>query len=115
MMDLTFSRLQLKCDERNEEWTGNQWDERDAVLEMVEEFGEYAGALKRVRRLSLGVRGDDKGRDLDQLKQAMMDEIGDMAVCLANMANSINVDLGECARQKFNKTSEKYGFNIFIE
>lgn len=109
---MNFRKLQERCNIRNEEWTGNQWTVSDAMIEHVEEFGELASAVKRMRRMSLGVKGD--GMTEDEAIQKAKDELGDMQITLVNIANGLNFDLGECTKEKFNKTSEKYDLKTRI-
>lgn len=112
-MSLTFKKLQEKCQQRNEIWTNDDWDTADNIIEMVEEFGEFAGCIKRLRRLARGIKSDDAQKD--ELLIKATDELGDMGVVLANIANSMGLDLGAAIRYKFNKTSVKYGLPVRIE
>lgn len=112
-MSLTFKTLQEKCRQRNDVWSKGKWDTVDSIIEMVEEFGEFASCVKRLRRLQLGVKND--GTQKDDLLAKATDEIGDMGVVLANIANSMGIDLGAAIRYKFNKTSIKYDLPVRIE
>lgn len=105
---LTLEELQQACRKRNVAWTGDTWSTDDCVTELMEEFGEFCGALKRVKRYLKGAATD--GMTYEQATAKMLHELGDIQVCVANLANSLQADLGECTRTKFNMTSDKYGF-----
>jgi len=108
MADVTYRMMQNACGLRNEAWTGGQFDLRDHIVEMVEEFGEFASNVKRLRRFQVGAATD--GRTMADLNYALANELGDMGVVLCNIANELHLDLGECVVEKFNMTSDKYGF-----
>lgn len=111
-MSLTFKTLQEKCRQRNDVWSKGKWDTVDSIIEMVEEFGEFASCVKRLRRLQLGIKND--GTQRAELLEKATDEIGDMGVVLANIANSMGIDLGAAIAGKFDKTSLKYGLAVFM-
>lgn len=71
------------------------------ALSAGEEMGEVIGAV-------LGAMGK-KVRKKHLTKQDVFDEIGDVAACLDLLAQSLGSSLGECAKDKFNKVSERLG------
>lgn len=107
-----FGKLQEACAERNKQWTNGQWTVSDCITEHDEEWGELCGAIKRLRRYAIGAKTDEK--TTEDLMQKIKDEIGDVQITIANLANELQLDLGECTRQKFNKTSDKYGFDVKV-
>lgn len=74
------------------------------AIELVGEIGELFNVVKKLMREAYGVRGSRA------TQQDMEDEFGDALICLKNMAARYAVDLERAARNKFNATSEKYGF-----
>jgi len=110
--DLTFKTVQSACADRDNLWAKGQWTLRDNIVEFNEEFGEFCGNVKRLRRIELGLKTD--GKTEAEIKQGLKDELGDCGVVLFNIANKIGLDLGDCIRDKFNKTSVKYGFDVKV-
>lgn len=109
---LTFGEIQQACKDRNNLWTKGAWTLRDNIVEFNEEFGELCGNIKRLRRIELGLKTDDKTEA--ELTAGIEAELGDCGVVLINIANSVGLDLGETIRKKFNKTSAKYGFDVKV-
>jgi NTP pyrophosphatase (non-canonical NTP hydrolase) len=72
------------------------------VLELVGEAGELANDIKKLEREHLGLPGSRTTR------QAVLDELADVHICLHLVANKLGVaDLEAITRAKFNATSAK--------
>ena len=101
---MTFVELRNANHKRHREWA------KDADvplsfrgLEFAGEAGELCNELKKLERSRLGMAG---GRDsLGELTE----ELADVIVCIDLIAMDLGIDLEEAVREKFNKTSEKYG------
>lgn len=82
------------------------WSPQDWLMCVTGELGEVAGELKGLRRRGDGIDPDDMRRD------AIGDEIADTLLHLDLLAARCGIDLGECIRRKFNRTSEKVGSSV---
>lgn len=101
---LYFVDLTSANAERMKEWPGSdQIDPAFRTLEVAGEAGELAEAMKKYLRAQRGIGGSTA--DL----QDIADEIGDVVIAVDLLASALGLDLAECVRQKFNKTSDKYG------
>lgn len=87
-----------------QQWTGADWSNACAG-----EMGEAANVVKKLRRQETGVRGS-KDPDYDVLRSMLADEIGDTVCYLDLLAKHYNIDMGEAVRNKFNRISEREGF-----
>lgn len=99
---LTFSEFRSANDKRASEWT------KDATLlfrgiELAGETGEACNVIKKIERERMGDVGSRASID------DLAEEIADVVICADLVAREVGFDLGEAVRQKFNKTSEKYG------
>lgn len=106
-MGLTFDELQYKNAKRGQEWTKGATGDTNlefAVIELAGEVGELANAVKKRLRWLLKMPGGVE--DLEPIRE----ELGDVAICASLLANKLGVNLGDAVRDKFNKTSEKHGF-----
>lgn len=72
-------------------------------LELAGEAGEVCNELKKIERTRLGMVGGKSGM------QDLQEELADVIVCVDLIAMDLGIDLGDALREKFNKTSEKYG------
>lgn len=106
---LTFNVLRSANQNRQKEWPGN--DQADAAfraLEVAGEAGELSEAMKKWLRSERGIKGSTA------TKEDIASEMGDLLVALDLLADEMDIDLGAAARQKFNKTSQKYGMRTYI-
>lgn len=72
--------------------------------ELAGEAGEVCNEIKKLERSRLGMVGGKT--DTDDLA----DELGDVVICAALVAFTAGIDLERAVRDKFNKTSDKHGF-----
>lgn len=109
-MSLTFAELQLANKKRAEYWTngGPSPGLEFSVIELGGEVGELLNEVKKLLRFRNGMVG---GKDN---MQDIADELGDVVVCCSLLANKLGMDLGDITARKFNKTSDKHGFPVFI-
>ena len=94
---------------RGIEWMGEGADDVlfDCV-EFMEEAGEVAGAIKKMHRASKGWAGTTK--NLEDLA----DEVGDVMITLESLVARYGIDIEAATRNKFNKTSVKYGLKTMF-
>lgn len=72
--------------------------------ELAGEAGEACNEIKKLERTRLGMAGGkDDTTDLAK-------ELGDVVICAALVAREAGIDLDTAVREKFNETSDKYGF-----
>ena len=105
-----LDELKVKNAERQKVWDkDNVLDEMFKTVEFVGEVGELCNNIKKLKRYELGLAGSRCScNDLEE-------EFGDVLITLSLLADYCGVDLIEAAKNKFNKTSEKQGFNIYIK
>ena len=105
---VTFDDFDEALEARQIAWVGEGDGDKLPVefyaIELVGELGELFNVIKKLMREQYGVRGS---RATLEDKEA---EFGDVLICLKNMAAKYGVNLEKVARDKFNATSEKYGF-----
>lgn len=78
--------------------------ERSAWLEaLVGELGEYANLSKKVRRGDL---------TMAEALPHLRDELADVTTYLDILAFQLGIDLGEAAKGKFNRVSERVGSSV---
>ena len=101
--------LENANNERQKAWDSeNMLDVTFKALEFVGEVGELCNNIKKLKRLELGLVGSTCSReDLES-------EFGDVLITLSLLASSCGVNLEEVTRNKFNSTSKKHGFNVFV-
>ena len=106
---ITFNVLRGANRRRQQEWPGNeQADTAFRALEVADEAGEVAEAIKKLLRAERGIKGSTATR------ADVAAEMGDLLVSLDLLADSLGIDLGEAVRSKFNATSEKYGMRTYL-
>lgn len=107
---LTFDKLRTINAARCKEWNGDTpWSAADKVVEFIGEFGEACNVIKKLKRIECGMPGTDPA-DRDALRLQLSDELGDAQICLDLLADEVGIDLGIATLLKFNKTSDKVGF-----
>jgi NTP pyrophosphatase (non-canonical NTP hydrolase) len=90
---------------RNQVWAnGTKSDPLFHAVELGGEVGELLNEVKKLHRETVGWRGSTT------TMQKLSEEIGDVLICLDKLAAIYGIDLAEATRQKFNATSDKYGF-----
>lgn len=101
-MDL--QELRVANEKRHIEWAkGASIPLSFRGLELAGEAGEVCNELKKIERTRLGMVGGRSGTD------ALKEELADVLVCVDLIAMDLGIDLSDALRDKFNKTSEKYG------
>lgn len=78
-------------------------------MELSGEAGEVCNAGKKLARHELSMVGGSD--DITNLQE----ELGDVMICCALIANHYNIDLWKSTVSKFNKTSDKHGFPVKIK
>lgn len=110
---ITFDELRIAVNEREDKWPGvEKIDMAFHGLELAGEAGELCNVLKKMVRIERGIAGTTEPPL--QLLIKVSDELGDVVICCALIANLLGMDLGSCVREKFNRTSEKHGFDTRI-
>lgn len=106
----SFSDLRYADSMRQQEW------DKDAKIdlayrgnELAGEAGEACNVIKKIARERLGIRGSRA------TIQDLAEELADVVICCDLIAMHEGIDLGAAVREKFNKTSEKYGLKQRIE
>ena len=97
-------------------WPGSEGS-ADPLFRAVEfggEAGEVLDAVKKYTRAARGISGNTGG-DMDSLRTAIMEEMGDALISLDLLAAELGIDLAVCVPMKFNKTSKKAGIPIFMD
>lgn len=82
----------------------NGWNVAEWGCAVAGETGELCNILKKMNRAA---PFDPSREDLTALAA---DEIGDVLIYLDLIAAKLGLNLGECARDKFNAVSERYGY-----
>ena len=107
---LTFVQLREQNAARAAEWNGDTpWTPADRMTELVGELGEAANVMKKLKRIECGMVGN-KPHEYAELRANLIDELGDVQICLDLLANELHVNLAKATADKFNKTSIKNGF-----
>lgn len=107
---LTLKEIQVANYRRNLEWhldDAEPWTGADYGNEMGGEVGEAQNVIKKLRRIETGVakRG---GKTREELLEMLREEIADVIITAANVANYYEIDLSSAVVGKFNATSDKY-------
>ena len=101
---LTFCDLREANQSRKKEWPGDEeCDLEFTAIEFAGESGELMEAIKKFLRGQRGIKGTTAS------PHDIAEEIGDVLVALDLLANKLGISLALAVRDKFNKTSEKYG------
>lgn len=106
---ITFNVLRDANRRRQQEWPGNeQADVAFRAIELAGETGEVLEAIKKYLRAERGIKGSTATRE------DIASEMGDLLVSLDLVADSLGINLGNAARDAFNKTSNKYGMRTYL-
>lgn len=82
------------------DWSLGEWS--NAVLG---ELGEAANIIKKVRRGDLSI---------EEARPLLADELADVVTYLDILAFQAGIDLGKATTNKWNRVSERVGFNGYI-
>lgn len=74
--------------------------------ELAGEVGEACNILKKLDREIMGIKGSRAS--LNDLAE----ELADVIICVDLAAMAAGIDLNDVVKDKFNKTSEKYGLTV---
>lgn len=109
-MDHIFSKANLdRCQSREgfnhpiAEWSLSDW-----MVAVTGELGEAANIVKKLNRVRDGVPGNSETPE--ELQQNLCDEIADTYIYLDLFCFAAGIDLRKAVTEKFNKTSEKIGY-----
>jgi len=107
-MDLGLHELRRANDERAELWRrgGPPLSLEFSVIELCGETGELANAIKKYLRAKHGIAGGVAEME------PIVEELADVVICADLLAKKLGIDLAEAVRAKFNKTSDKMGFDV---
>lgn len=115
---ITIRKLQEINTQRAKRWHGSEGLEQWTVMEwaaaMCGEAGEAANVAKKLRREDLGLNRKDYG-GRDNLRFKLAEECADVAIYLVLLCEREGLDLEAAIVQKFNQTSEQYGFPERLE
>lgn len=109
MAGLDLRDLQAANASRQDEWPGAQ-----AVTpsyrgnELAGEVGEACNVIKKLERMRLGIAGST------DTVEHLAEELGDVIICVALIANEFGIDISDATRAKFNETSVKVGLKSRI-
>lgn len=109
MSDLTISELQSANYRRNKEW-----DPQEKLTglffatELAGEVGEACNVVKKLYRESLDIPGS-RATDTQ-----LGEELADVIIVACLLANYFDLNLDQIIRDKFNATSDKIGFKVFL-
>jgi NTP pyrophosphatase (non-canonical NTP hydrolase) len=100
---------------RAQRWhEANPWTVTDWSNAMAGEAGECCNKVKKLRRVQDGIANLNKAdRQLSSEKEAIAaiaEECADTLIYLDRLADFLGIDLAVATVEKFNKTSEEYGF-----
>ena len=85
-------------------WMGSKDSLQHHLIGLMEEFGELCSAIKKADRPTADVGNVPLDKD------SVASEIADVFIYLDLVAMHLGVDLTKAVTNKFNATSEKYGF-----
>ena len=112
-ISLTFLELLKANYKRSKLWhdTGTgHWSLSDWGVALAGEVGEALNIIKKLNRDRNGMVGNTKSKE--ELTADLGEELADVMIYLDLLALEAGVDLEEEVVKKFNKTSEKHGFDI---
>lgn len=86
------------------------WSLSDWLTATMGELGEAANIAKKLNRVRDGIPGNSETPE--ELRAAFADELADTFIYLDLLAQSQGIVLEEAVVSKFNRTSEKIGYDI---
>lgn len=98
----------IRCDKWHSDgakWIGPDWSNA-----LAGEVGEACNVIKKIRRLDTGAIGRASETDRRELVEKLALELADVYLHLDLLARYFSIDLPDAIVEKFNKTSEEYGF-----
>lgn len=88
----------------------DSWSMSDWMTATLGELGEAANVVKKLNRVRDNILGNGEATETT-LKEMLQDEIADTFIYLDLFAQAAGFDLAAAVIAKFDKTSEKIGFN----
>jgi NTP pyrophosphatase (non-canonical NTP hydrolase) len=111
-----LDKLRVANQERHKIWPGAGESTMEfSAIEFGGEAGEVLDAVKKYIRTRDGIAGNKAGTNLDMLKMAIMEEMGDVLISMDLLARDLDINLTDCVPMKFNKTSAKVGIKCFMD
>lgn len=114
-MQLTFAQVTVANTSRAARWHpgfpfDNNWTGADWSNAMCGEAGELANVVKKLRRLETGAVPGPSDPGVEELRQMLADEIGDVFAYLDLLATYYGIHLPTAIASKFNRISERQDF-----
>jgi len=107
---LSFEKLRLANILRKRSWDRNDtWSLSDWGLAMIGEAGEACNVIKKINRNQNDMVGNLELQD-SELKNMLGEELADTVIYIDLLAQKVGIDLSKAIVDKFNKISEKHGF-----
>ena len=103
---LTFSDVQEALRKRQPQWGGEDPGLEFRLIELGGETGECLEVGKKYLRTLKKMKG---GIKKGEAMRRFGEEISDVILSAALLANQLNLDLDAWVKQKFNETSKKHG------
>ena len=108
---LTLHKLAESNAARAKEW--GEWNENESLVELMGELGELANLQKKINRCENGMRGNGIST-IEDLLLARDKEAADVLICLDNYCRVAGIFLERVTIDKFNETSRKNDFEVFL-
>ena len=89
------------------------WSLSDWFTATMGELGEAANVAKKLNRVRDGIPGNGDTTP-EELQRQLADEIADTFIYLDLVAQSAGIDLESAIISKFNRTSEKIGYESIL-
>lgn len=106
---MEFKKLREADQKRAGEWGKEKMSLSFKGLEMAGECGEACNVLKKIEREKAGLVGSRA------TVEDLAEELADVVICVDLICAEFEIDLWEAIKNKFNKTSGKYGLKTKIE
>ena len=110
MNDLKFSELHEANKTRSSEWNVPNDGAAFRTIELAGEVGEACDVVKKLLR-----DGAPGALSASEGIRKLADELADVVICADRLAEHYHIDLGRAVRDKFNRTSEKHGFQTMLK
>ena len=86
-------------------WTPAEW-----ACAMAGEAGEACNVAKKIKRLETGTNTAKAPQTMDECRKLMAAELADTVIYADLLAASLDINLGEAIREKFNAVSERMNY-----
>lgn len=112
MQDFSVFNRRRCEDKKGFNHTLDSWSLSDWITATTGELGEAANVAKKLNRVRDGIPGNSETPE--ELQAALADEIADTFIYLDLLAQSQGINLEEAVLDKFNRTSEKIGYDRIL-